>query len=78
MMSRGIFRRGGALRSPREWNLIAAEDPHGYANLTRLVHWRRSMPTANFALGSATVNWDGGNNIGTDQLGGLRTRRDAT
>jgi hypothetical protein len=25
------------------------------------------MPTINFALGSSTVNWDGGNNVGTDQ-----------
>jgi cytochrome c peroxidase len=80
MLSRGVFRRGGALRSPREWNLIGAEDPHGFASLTRLVHWRRAMPTINFALGSATINWDGGNNIGSDQLGGLenQARRNVT
>jgi cytochrome c553 len=47
------------------------DDPHGFANLNRLVHWRRAMPTINFALGSATVNWDGGNSIGTDQHAGL-------
>jgi hypothetical protein len=29
------------------------------------------MPTINFHLGSATVNWDGGNSIGVDQLAGL-------
>jgi len=29
------------------------------------------MPTANFALGSATINWDGGNSVGTDQHAGL-------
>jgi len=80
LLSRGVFRRGGALRSPREWSLIAAEDPHGFASLTRLVQWRRVMPTINFALGSATVNWDGGNSIGTDQLGGLenQARRNVT
>jgi cytochrome c peroxidase len=80
MLSRGVFRRGGALRTPRDWNLIAAEDPNGFANLTRLVHWRRAMPTINFPLGSATVNWDGGNSIGTDQLGGLenQARRNVT
>jgi cytochrome c peroxidase len=80
MLSRGIFRRGGALRSPREWNLVEVDDPHGFANLTRLVHWRRVIPTINFALGSATINWDGGNNIGTDQLGGLnnQARRNIT
>jgi hypothetical protein len=38
------------------------------------------MPTINFPLGSATINWDGGNNIGTDQLGGLenQARRNVT
>jgi cytochrome c peroxidase len=71
MLTRGVFRRGGAPRSDAEWELIAADDPHGFANLTRLVHWRRVMPTINFALGSATVNWDGGNNVGTDQHAGL-------
>ena len=73
LLSFGVFRRGGALRAEREWDLIAVDDPHGFANLTRLVHWRRSMPTINFAVGSATVNWDGSNTVGTppDQRAGL-------
>ncbi|HJQ70174.1 MAG TPA: hypothetical protein VKA70_14455 [Blastocatellia bacterium] len=71
MLSRGVFRRGGAPRPNSEWELIAVEDPHGFASLNRLVHWRRSMPTINFALGSATVNWDGGNTVGIDQHAGL-------
>jgi cytochrome c peroxidase len=71
LLSHGVFRRGAAPRPNSEWELIAAEDPHGYANLTRLVHWRRVMPTINFAVGSATVNWDGGNSVGTDQRAGL-------
>ena len=71
LLSRGVFRRGGAPRPNSEWELIAATDPHGFANVTRLVHWRRAMPTINFALGSATVNWDGGNSVGTDQHAGL-------
>jgi cytochrome c peroxidase len=29
------------------------------------------MPTINFATGSATVNWDGGNTVGTDQHAGM-------
>jgi mono/diheme cytochrome c family protein len=29
------------------------------------------MPTINFHLGSAAVNWDGGNSVGADQLAGL-------
>jgi cytochrome c peroxidase len=71
LLSRGVFRRGGLPRPNSEWELIAAEDPHGFANLERLVHWRRVMPTINFAQGSATVNWDGGNNVGVDQTAGL-------
>src|SRR5215510_5191629 len=80
MLSHGVFRRGGAPRPNSEWELIAVDDPHGFANLSRLVHWRRVMPTINFALGSATINWDGGNNVGTDQLGGLenQARRNVT
>jgi hypothetical protein len=71
LLRRGVFRRGGALRAEREWDLIEVIDPHGFATTTRLVHWRRSMPTINFALGSATVNWDGGNTINNDQHAGL-------
>ncbi len=71
LLSRGVFRRGGAPRADREWDLIAVEDPHGYANLNRLVHWRRVMPTINFPLGSATINWDGGNSVGADRHAGL-------
>ena len=74
LLSRGVFRRGGTPRAGSEWELIAVEDPHGFANLNRLVHWRRAMPTINFALGSATVNWDGGNSAGTDQHAGLVTQ----
>ena len=71
MLTRGVFRRGGAPRGEREWDVIAVDDPHGFANVNRIVQWRRVMPTINFHLGSATVNWDGGNTIGTDQLAGL-------
>jgi cytochrome c peroxidase len=71
MLNRGVFRRGGTPRANSEWELVAVEDPHGYATLGRLVHWRRSMPTINFAQGSSTVNWDGGNSVGSDQHAGL-------
>jgi cytochrome c peroxidase len=71
LLSRGVFRRGGAPRPNSEWELIAVDDPHGYANLTRLVHWRRAMPTINFAVGSATVNWDAGSNVGKGQRAAL-------
>jgi hypothetical protein len=71
MLSRGVFRRGGAPRAVREWDVLAAEDPHGFAHIGLIVQWRRAMPTINFALGSATVNWDSGNSVGADQRAGL-------
>jgi cytochrome c peroxidase len=74
LLSRGVFRRGGAPRADRDWELIAVDDPHGLATTSRLVHWRRPLPTINFALGSATVNWDGGNAVGDDQRAGLVTQ----
>jgi cytochrome c peroxidase len=71
LLTRGVFRRGGAPRPDSEWKLVAVDDPHGFANLDLLVHWRRSMPTINFPVGSATVNWDGGNTVDADQHAGL-------
>jgi cytochrome c peroxidase len=71
MLTRGVFRRGGAPRAVREWDVVAVDDPHGFANANRIVQWRRVMPTINFHLGSATVAWDSGNTQGTDQIAGL-------
>jgi cytochrome c peroxidase len=71
LLTHGVFRRGGAPRADREWDVIAVDDPHGFANPSRIVQWRRPQPTINFPVGSATVAWDGGNTIGTDQIAGL-------
>ena len=80
LLTRGVFRRGGAPRAQREWDVVAVDDPHGFANVSRIVQWRRPMPTINFHLGSATVAWDGGNTVGTDQIAGLtdQARRNVT
>lgn len=71
LLTRGVFRRGGAPRPNSEWELIAVEDPHGFASVNQLVHWRRSMPTINFPVGSATVNWDAASNVGKGQRAAL-------
>lgn len=71
LLSRGVFRRGGAPRPDSEWELIAVEDPHGFANVNQLVHWRRSMPTINFPVGGVVVNWDAGSNVGKGQRAAL-------
>ena len=82
LLTHGVFRRGGDPVAVRDWDLVAVNDPHGFTCLGapgcpapgRLVQWRRVMPTINFHLGSATVNWDGGNNVGTDQRAGLENQ----
>jgi cytochrome c peroxidase len=71
LLTRGVFRRGGAPRPDSEWELIAVEDPHGFADVNRLVHWRRSMPTINFPVGGLVVNWDAGSNVGKGQRAAL-------
>jgi hypothetical protein len=71
LLTHGLFRRGGAPRAQREWDIVAVDDPHGFANTNRLVQWRRVQPTIDFPLGSATVAWDGGNTQGSDQIAGL-------
>lgn len=71
LLSRGVFRRGGPPLPNSEWELIAVEDPHGFASVNQLVHWRRSMPTTNFPIGSLTVNWDAGSNVGKGQRAAL-------
>src|SRR5205085_11122132 len=55
LLTRGVFRRGGAPRPDSEWEIIAVDDPHGYANVNQLVQWRRPRPTKNFPIGSVAV-----------------------
>jgi cytochrome c peroxidase len=71
LLPKGVFRRCGALVANREWDIITVDDPHGFADTAHLVQWRRVMPTIDFNVGSATVNWDGGNSVGDDQRAGL-------
>jgi cytochrome c peroxidase len=71
LLTRGLFRRGGPPLPNAEWELIAVDDPHGFANVNHLVQWRRSMPTINFAVGSSIVNWDSASSRGIDQHAGL-------
>ena len=71
MLTKGVFRRGGTPLTTAEWELIGVDDPHGFANLGRLVHWRRVMPTINFEIGSETVLWDGSATVAGDQVAGL-------
>lgn len=71
LLTHGVFRRGGAPRPDSEWEIIAVDDPHGYASVNQLVEWRRPLPTINFAVGGVTVNWDAGANVGKGQRAAL-------
>lgn len=71
LLTRGLFRRGGAPPPDAEFEVIAVDDPNGLANPNLIVEWRRSMPTINFAWGSSIVNWDSANSRGRDQRAGL-------
>lgn len=54
---------------PREFEVIAANDPFGFGTTANLLFFRRPPPTANFR--SHTVMWDGANTVGTDLRAGL-------
>jgi cytochrome c peroxidase len=54
---RGLFRRGGAPRANAEYEIIAADDPNGYAALNRFVFFRRPLPTSNVHLITGLM-WD--------------------
>lgn len=71
LLTHGLFRRGGAPRADAEWEIIAVDDPHGFANTNQLVEWRRPLPTINFPIGSVAVNWDAGANLGKGQRAAL-------
>jgi cytochrome c peroxidase len=71
LLTRGLFRRGGAPPVDAEFEIIAVDDPSGLATPNLIVEWRRSMPTINFAWGSSIVNWDSANSRGRDQRAGL-------
>ena len=58
----------------REWDLFAVDDPHGFANLGRLVHWRRAMPTINFAAGQRDRELGRRQHVCSDQHAGLESR----
>jgi len=37
MLTHGLFRRGGAPRSEREWDVVAVDDPHRFASTSYIV-----------------------------------------
>src|SRR5438552_19759 len=58
LLSRGVFRVGMTVPKGAEFVVEAVDDPHGFADATRLSLFRRPLPTTNLVFLS-TLMWDG-------------------
>ena len=58
LLTKGLIRVGIGVPANAEFELIAVDDPYGYASATELSLFRRPLPTTNLTM-LATVMWDG-------------------
>ncbi|ACY17566.1 cytochrome c peroxidase [Haliangium ochraceum] len=58
LLSRGVIRIGLPIPEDAEFELVAADDPYGYASASELSLFRRPLPATNLAFVPA-VMWDG-------------------
>ena len=58
LLNKGLIRVGIGIPTGAEFDLVAVNDPYGYASATELSLFRRPLPTANLKF-LATVMWDG-------------------
>jgi len=58
MLERAVVRVGLPVKDTFEFELVAADDPYGWASATQLSLFRRPLPTTNLRFIGA-VNWDG-------------------
>jgi cytochrome c peroxidase len=58
LLSKGLIRVGIGIPEGGEIELVAADDPYGYASAAELSLFRRPLPTTNLAFLTATM-WDG-------------------
>ena len=58
LLNRGTIRVGIGVPETAEFELIAVDDPYGFASVTELSLFRRPLPAANLAA-NPTVMWDG-------------------
>jgi cytochrome c peroxidase len=73
MLMKAKHRRVQTLAATAEFEIVAVDDPFGNSSTTKMVFFRRSMPTANF--GQVSVQWDGANTQSTLRLGLERQAR---
>ncbi|MBA3817994.1 MAG: hypothetical protein H0X17_03815 [Deltaproteobacteria bacterium] len=58
LLTKGLIRVGIGVPSTAEFELVAVDDPYGYASAAELSLFRRPLPTTNIRMLS-TVMWDG-------------------
>ncbi len=58
LLNKGLIRVGIGIPAGAEFELVAADDPYGFASAKELSLFRRPLPTANIEFLS-TVMWDG-------------------
>jgi cytochrome c peroxidase len=73
MLRKAKHRRVQTLAATAEFEIVDVDDPFGNSSTTKMVFFRRSMPTANF--GQLSTQWDGANTQATLQLGLERQAR---
>jgi cytochrome c peroxidase len=70
MLRQGKFVRKAAPPAPRDFDVVAVDDPFGVSTTSLLFWFRRPLPTANFR--SFNVLWDSQLTTGTDLVEGLK------
>jgi hypothetical protein len=59
LLDRGLTRFGRTVPATSQFNVIAVEDPAGFATPTSITNFRRPTPTANEAK-TTSITWNGG------------------
>ncbi|HLT02713.1 MAG TPA: hypothetical protein VK001_11050, partial [Geminicoccaceae bacterium] len=71
MLLQGLFRRSRPIPAGADFELVAVDDPHGFANADAIVTYRRPLASTNLFL-YHTLMWDDRNTVGDDLRAGLR------
>jgi cytochrome c peroxidase len=72
VLTKGLIRVGIGMPAGAEFDLVAVDDPYGFASANELSLFRRPLPTTNLAALS-TVMWDGRIAMPSADPAGLRT-----
>jgi hypothetical protein len=68
LLTRGVIRIGIGVPRDAEFELVAVDDPYGYASASELSLFRRPLPSTNLAALS-TVMWDGRETLPSQSIG---------